>query len=113
MRVGTLLEERCSLWGREVERMLDWSWLVVRLRKLDLPDLTSGVLFSEGRLNWSWACLDGVLFPWGAAGMGPTKSWLRGESNMGVLNWLPGNMFISVGIILSESSMSRGMVMPF
>ena len=71
MRVGTLLEERCSLWGREVERMLDWSWLVVRLRKLDLPDLTSGVLFSEGRLNWSWACLDGVLFPWGATGTIP------------------------------------------
>lgn len=113
MRVGTLLEEWCSLWGREWDRMLDWSWLVDRLRKLDLPDLTSGVLFRDGRLNWSWVCPDGVLSPWGAAGTGPTKSCWMGESSMGVLNWLPGNMFMSMGVMAIESSMSKGMFMPF
>lgn len=45
--------------------------------------------------------------------MEPTKSWLRGEPSRGELNWLPGNMFMSEGIMLSESFISSDMLMPF
>jgi hypothetical protein len=79
-----------------------------------MPDVVraSGVLLIDGRLKWSCGIVD-MLLSWFGAGIGPMNSWATGESIMGVLNWLLGNMFMSFDIMLSESSMSIDMFKPF
>ena len=40
----------------------------------------------------------------------PVKSWVTGESIMGALNWALGNMFMSLGPIMRESSSGNDML---